>query len=151
MAILDDVCASQHAVKEGADQNLQKKLAPCQQTKYFDGTSDGFRIHHYAGVVNYNVDGFVERNRDIFYTDLIELMQSSTSDFIRALFPENLVALSSNRKRPITAGAKIKTQANELVKSLMTCNPHYIRCIKPNETKLPGDWNKTQVEHQVMK
>lgn len=31
----------------------------------------------------------------------------------------------------------------------MLCNPHYIRCIKPNETKRPGDWNKSQVEHQV--
>lgn len=34
----------------------------------------------------------------------------------------------------------LQTQANELVGKLMQCTPHYIRCIKPNETKRPHDW-----------
>jgi len=33
-----------------------------------------------------------------------------------------------------------QTQANELVSKLTQCTPHYIRCIKPNETKRPHDW-----------
>jgi myosin-1 len=40
-------------------------------------------------------------------------------------------------------------QANKLVVSLMQCNPHYIRCIKPNETKKPRDWENDRVYHQV--
>ena len=37
MAILDDVCASQHGQKAGADQNLKGKLADNQrQNKYFE-------------------------------------------------------------------------------------------------------------------
>ena len=76
-------------------------------------------------------------------------MKTSGSDLIRKLFPEKLGDKGGARKRPITAGAKIKSQANELVKSLMVCNPHYIRCIKPNETKRPRDWDKDQVRHQV--
>ena len=40
------------------------------------------------GVVEYNVDGFVERNKDVFYTDLIELMQSSQNNLVRKLFPD---------------------------------------------------------------
>jgi myosin-1 len=40
-------------------------------------------------------------------------------------------------------------KANDLVNSLMLCTPHYIRCIKPNETKRAGDWDQKQTEHQV--
>lgn len=31
----------------------------------------------------------------------------------------------------------------------MKCTPHYIRCIKPNETKKPRDWEESRVKHQV--
>jgi myosin-1 len=31
----------------------------------------------------------------------------------------------------------------------MQCTPHYIRCIKPNETKKPHDWETDRVRHQV--
>ncbi|EDL84190.1 myosin IE, isoform CRA_b [Rattus norvegicus] len=40
-------------------------------------------------------------------------------------------------------------QANDLVSTLMKCTPHYIRCIKPNETKKPKDWEESRVKHQV--
>ena len=50
MAILDDVCASQHGVREGADQNLKAKLRDnCQRHEFFEDTSEGFCVHHYAG------------------------------------------------------------------------------------------------------
>ena len=72
MAILDDVCASQHGVREGADANLKAKLRDnCRGNKHFQDIAEGFAIHHYAGVVNYNVDGFVERNKDTFNNDLV--------------------------------------------------------------------------------
>ena len=45
--------------------------------EHFNGTSIGFIIHHYAGKVSYEVQGFCERNRDVLFTDLIQLMQSS--------------------------------------------------------------------------
>ena len=84
MTILDDVCASQHGQKAGADQNLKGKLADNQrQNKYFEDWGMGkltrllgmiifhflnffqfeyyiflgFAIHHYAGIVRYNVEG----------------------------------------------------------------------------------------------
>jgi myosin-1 len=50
MAILDDVCASQHGVREGADENLKSKLRDnCRQHQFFEDYSAGFKIHHYAG------------------------------------------------------------------------------------------------------
>ncbi|XP_077175754.1 unconventional myosin-Ie-like isoform X1 [Paroedura picta] len=169
MSILDDVCATMHAKGEGADHTLVQKLQTALGTHpHFNSWNRGFVIHHYAGKVSYDVEGFCERNRDVLFTDLIELMQSSElscvvpgrggapatvaagehqSAFIRDLFPENLSA--EKKGRPTTAGSKIKKQANDLVGTLMRCTPHYIRCIKPNETKRPRDWEESRVKHQV--
>ncbi|NWS22399.1 MYO1F protein, partial [Pachyramphus minor] len=148
MSVLDDVCATMHATGEGADQTLLQKLQAAVGThEHFNSWSSGFVIHHYAGKVSYDVNGFCERNRDVLFTDLIELMQSSEFGFIRMLFPEKLD--SDKKGRPTTAGSKIKKQANNLVNTLMKCTPHYIRCIKPNETKKPRDWEESRVKHQV--
>ncbi|XP_011361777.1 unconventional myosin-Ie [Pteropus vampyrus] len=122
MSILDDVCATMHAVGEGADQTLLQKLQmQIGNHEHFNSWNQGFIIHHYAGKVSYDMDGFCERNRDVLFMDLIELMQSS----------------------------ELQKQANDLVSTLMKCTPHYIRCIKPNETKKPKDWEESRVKHQV--
>uniref|UniRef100_H2ZSM1 Myosin IEa n=1 Tax=Latimeria chalumnae TaxID=7897 RepID=H2ZSM1_LATCH len=148
MSILDDVCATMHATGEGADQTLLQKLQMQIRThEHFNSWNQGFIIHHYAGKVSYDIDGFCERNRDVLFTDLIELMQSSQIAFIQALFSESLQA--EKKGRPTTASSKIKKQANDLVSTLMKCTPHYIRCIKPNETKKPHDWEESRVKHQV--
>nr|XP_057929823.1 unconventional myosin-If [Doryrhamphus excisus] len=148
MSVLDDVCATMHAKGEGADGTLLQKLQAAVGThEHFNSWNSGFVIHHYAGKVSYDINGFCERNRDVLFPDLIELMQSSEHDFIRSLFPENLN--TDKKSRPTTAGSKIKRQANDLVNTLMRCTPHYIRCIKPNETKRPKDWEESRVKHQV--
>ncbi|TKS65858.1 Unconventional myosin-Ie [Collichthys lucidus] len=148
MSILDDVCATMHAKGEGADQTLLQKLqGQIGSHQHFSSWNQGFIVHHYAGKVSYDVSGFCERNRDVLFNDIIELMQSSEFPFIRALFPENLEV--EKRGRPTTASSKIKKQANTLVHTLMKCTPHYIRCIKPNETKRPRDWEENRVRHQV--
>uniref|UniRef100_A0A2K6F5D7 Myosin IF n=1 Tax=Propithecus coquereli TaxID=379532 RepID=A0A2K6F5D7_PROCO len=100
-----------------------------------------------AEQVSYDASGFCERNRDVLFSDLIELMQSSELAFLRMLFPEKLDG--DKKGRPSTAGSKIKKQANDLVTTLKRCTPHYIRCIKPNETKRPRDWEENRVKHQV--
>lgn len=148
MSVLDDVCATMHAKGEGADGTLLQKLQAAVGThEHFNSWNSGFVIHHYAGKVSYDINGFCERNRDVLFPDLIELMQSSDYGFIRSLFPENLN--TDKKGRPTTASSKIKKQANDLVNTLMKCTPHYIRCIKPNETKRPKDWEESRVKHQV--
>lgn len=66
------------------------------------------------------------------------------SMLLRSLFPE-----PAARTRPTTAGNKIRSQAGELVAKLMQCAPHYVRCIKPNETKRSREWDDLRVKHQV--
>uniref|UniRef100_A0A671L0F3 Osteoclast-stimulating factor 1 n=1 Tax=Sinocyclocheilus anshuiensis TaxID=1608454 RepID=A0A671L0F3_9TELE len=142
MSILDDVCATMHAKGEGADQTLCMK---CVHSDIDSLLGESNKSPYFQ--VSYDVSGFCERNRDVLFNDIIELMQSSEFAFIRDLFPENLEA--EKRGRPTTAGSKIKKQANNLVQTLMKCTPHYIRCIKPNETKKPRDWEESRAKHQV--
>ncbi|KAL3047184.1 hypothetical protein OYC64_021413 [Pagothenia borchgrevinki] len=148
MSVLDDVCATMHAKGEGADGTLLQKLQAAVGThEHFNSWNSGFIVHHYAGKVSYDIKGFCERNRDVLFPDLIELMQSSEYHFICSLFPEKLN--TDKKSRPTTASSKIKKQANDLVSTLMKCTPHYIRCIKPNETKRPKDWEESRGRHQV--
>ncbi len=50
LAVLDDVCASQHGVREGADANLKSKLMQnCAGNRHFQDCAEGFAVHHYAG------------------------------------------------------------------------------------------------------
>uniref|UniRef100_A0A8C8SYY1 Myosin IE n=1 Tax=Pelusios castaneus TaxID=367368 RepID=A0A8C8SYY1_9SAUR len=147
MSILDDVCATMHAKGEGADQSLLQKLQMAVGThQHFNSWNKGFIVHHYAGKVSYDVEGFCERNRDVLFTDLVELMQSM--GLCIQNFPHPNIN-AEKKGRPTTAGSKIKKQANDLVSTLMKCTPHYIRCIKPNETKRPRDWEESRVKHQV--
>lgn len=148
MSIIDDICATMHAVNEGTDEQLQQKLAiEFVSHLHFQNIGCGFIIQHYAGKVAYDVSGFTEKNRDVLFIDIIQVMQTSHYPFIANLFPEKV---SGNvRNRPTTASNKIKNQANKLVEALMKCTPHYIRCIKPNETKKSFDWDEERIRHQV--
>lgn len=148
-SVMDDVCATMHAVKAGADEQLQGKLTGSfSQHQHFQGGGRGFTIHHYAGMVNYDVDGFCEKNKDVLFVDLIEMVKGSQSKLIQTLFAGDKVE-RTGKKRPTTAGSKIKSQANELVSKLMLSVPHYVRTIKPNETKRPRDWEHQRVMHQI--
>lgn len=63
MSILDDVCATMHAVGEGADQTLLQKLRMAIGThEHFNSWNQGFIIHHYAGKVNEQREHGVHRD-----------------------------------------------------------------------------------------
>ncbi|XP_046826927.1 unconventional myosin-Ie-like isoform X3 [Vespa crabro] len=151
--VLDDICATLHGSSSGADSGLQKKLTvAANQHAHFQNTAEGFAILHYAGVVSYSVDGFCDKNRDVLFLDLIELMQTSTNPLVCTIYPPEKNSYKTKtlqKSRPTTAGNKIRTQASRLVGQLTRCTPHYIRCIKPNETKKPRDWDQVRVKHQV--
>ena len=54
MCVLDDVCATMHAVTGGADDTLLQKLAATASVgshQHYQGSNTGFVVHHYAGKV----------------------------------------------------------------------------------------------------
>jgi len=66
-------------------------------------------------------------------------MNSSKIQFLADLFPQLDV---NEKKRPLTAGTQFKNALATLMEKLLACTPHYIRCIKPNEDKKPGEINE---------
>ncbi|XP_029113800.1 unconventional myosin-Ib isoform X6 [Scleropages formosus] len=107
-----------------------------------------FRIQHYAGKVLYRVEGFVDKNNDLLYRDLSQVMFKANHSLMKLLFPEgnpNKV----NLKRPPTAGFQFRASVGTLMKNLLTKNPNYIRCIKPNDKKAAHIFTESLVCHQV--
>ena len=54
------------------------------------------------------------------------------------------------RKRPATQGNQFKQSMQNLMKLLLSKNPNYIRCVKPNETKSPNRFDTELIRHQEM-
>jgi myosin I len=147
-SILDDVCYTLHAGGGGADSKFLGKAQGAHSThRHFRNFDTAFSVKHYAGEVTYTVEGFTDKNKDTLFNDLIEALQTSSSQFIAGLFPDD--TRQQTKKRPTTAGFKIKNSAGLLMKALSVCAPHYIRCIKPNENKAFQDWDAQRCQHQV--
>lgn len=107
---------------------------------------DEFRLVHYAGEVTYNVNGFLDKNNDLLFRDLKEVMSKTKNNITKYCFPE---AEYLSKKRPDTAITQFKNSLNKLVEILICKEPSYIRCIKPNELQAGNNFNTELVRHQV--
>uniref|UniRef100_A0A8D0RVS1 Myosin IH n=1 Tax=Sus scrofa TaxID=9823 RepID=A0A8D0RVS1_PIG len=105
-----------------------------------------FRLFHYAGEVTYCTKGFLEKNNDLLYRHLKEVLCRSRNRILKECF---LVAELENRRRPPTVGTQFKNSLSSLLEILISKEPSYIRCIKPNERKEPNKFDDFLVRHQV--
>eukprot|EP00179_Madagascaria_erythrocladioides_P014805 CAMPEP_0198364584 /NCGR_PEP_ID=MMETSP1450-20131203/153739_1 /TAXON_ID=753684 ORGANISM="Madagascaria erythrocladiodes, Strain CCMP3234" /NCGR_SAMPLE_ID=MMETSP1450 /ASSEMBLY_ACC=CAM_ASM_001115 /LENGTH=1082 /DNA_ID=CAMNT_0044072023 /DNA_START=157 /DNA_END=3405 /DNA_ORIENTATION=- len=104
-----------------------------------------FRLKHYAGDVLYDVDGMIDKNKDELFRDLVAAVHTSQDAHIKELFPP----LTDSKKRPETAGSQFRRAVSELIDALLLCEPHYIRCVKPNDNKKPAVIDEERVRHQI--
>ncbi|CAJ0830946.1 732_t:CDS:10 [Entrophospora sp. SA101] len=146
-AALNDACATAHADSDAADSSFVQRLGFLSTNQHFESRGSKFLIKHYAGDVLYNIPGMTDKNKDQLLKDLLELIDSSPNEFLHTLFPDQVN--KDSKKRPPTAGDKIKLSANELVKNLMQSQPSYIRTIKPNQNKSPSEYDEKMVLHQI--
>ncbi|XP_065887692.1 unconventional myosin-VIIa-like [Dysidea avara] len=94
-----------------------------------------FGIHHFAGDVYYDSVGFLEKNRDTFSADLIDLLHTTKSPFLTEIFSGVKAMTTETRKKAPTLGAQFKKSLDALMKTLEACQPFFVRCVKPNEYK----------------
>ncbi|GBG24967.1 Myosin-1 [Hondaea fermentalgiana] len=153
--VLDDTCRSLHAVdSDTADTKFIEKLsmsavASHPHLRILSSTSAftaGFTIKHYAGDVTYSVKDMAFKNMDNLFHSLVNCMKTSTNPFVRNLWAREE---EQAHRQPSTSSTKIRTSCGQLVQTLMRCQPHYIRCIKPNEQKAPMKIEEKRVLHQV--
>uniref|UniRef100_A0A8D1HG06 Myosin IH n=2 Tax=Sus scrofa TaxID=9823 RepID=A0A8D1HG06_PIG len=90
--------------------------------------------------------GFLEKNNDLLYRHLKEVLCRSRNRILKECF---LVAELENRRRPPTVGTQFKNSLSSLLEILISKEPSYIRCIKPNERKEPNKFDDFLVRHQV--
>ncbi|KAI9758001.1 MAG: hypothetical protein M4579_003237 [Chaenotheca gracillima] len=147
LAVLNDACATAHADPSAADQTFAQRLNMLASNQNFQPRQGQFVIKHYAGDVSYAIEGMTDKNKDQLLKDLLNLVGQSSNQFVHTIFPHQVD--QDSKKRPPTAGDKIKSSANDLVATLMKASPSYIRTIKPNDNKSPSEYNSGNVLHQI--
>lgn len=105
-------------------------------------------ILHYAGEVLYNAKGFVEKNKDEVTTDHLGLGEQSSLPILQEAFPKGVASARKSKKTQL-AGEQFMQQVQSLVSTLQGCSQHFIRCMKPNETRTPLGWESDRVRHQI--
>uniref|UniRef100_A0A8C5GVU2 Myosin X n=1 Tax=Gouania willdenowi TaxID=441366 RepID=A0A8C5GVU2_GOUWI len=114
-----------------------------------------FGVRHYAGEVVYDVRGTLEKNRDTFRDDVLNMLRESRLDFVYDLFEhvlsrnkQDTLKSSSKHRRP-TVSSQFKNSLHSLMATLSTSNPFFIRCIKPNTNKMPDHFDQNVVLNQL--
>lgn len=122
-----------------------------------------FIVSHYALDVTYDIDGFIEKNRDTVGEGHLEVMKNSTNPLlidVLSIIDKTAAALEANKppvangrksiasKKP-TLGSMFKNSLIELMKTIDSTNVHYIRCIKPNEEKKAWEFDSLMVLSQL--
>ncbi|CAI5762131.1 myosinmyosin-IIIb [Podarcis lilfordi] len=132
-----------------------------------------FGIQHYAGKVQYDAYGFLEKNRDTLPADIVVVLRTSENRLLQQLFSSPLtktgnlaqararVTAASRSLPPQLSAGRIKVDTMEIMRhpeettnmkrqtvasyfrySLMDLlskmvigQPHFVRCIKPNDDR----------------
>eukprot|EP00758_Cryptobia_borreli_P004994 Tbor_TRINITY_DN4694_c0_g1::TRINITY_DN4694_c0_g1_i1::g.14948::m.14948/K10357/MYO5; myosin V len=95
-----------------------------------------FTIHHYAGSVKYDTNGWVDKNRDTLKDNIKLLIRSSPDPIVNILLPAP-IPVEKKKDRALTVGGFFKNQLTALMALINSTNPHWIRCVKPHPAKKP--------------
>ncbi|XP_054134631.1 myosin-1B-like isoform X1 [Melozone crissalis] len=120
-----------------------------------------FSLVHYAGTVDYNISGWLDKNKDPLNETVVGLYQKSSLKTLALLFAsaggEAEASGGGGGKKGgkkkgssfQTVSALFRENLNKLMTNLRSTHPHFVRCIIPNESKTPGAMEHELVLHQL--
>ena len=117
-----------------------------------------FAIVHYAAKVSYNLTGWLEKNKDPLNDTIVEMMKNGTNALIKVIYADHpgqpMEAPKDQGGSKKKGGGKTvssfyKAQLEDLMKTLMSTEPHFIRCVVPNTHKQPGGVEPGLIMHQL--
>jgi len=119
-----------------------------------------FAISHYAGIVSYNVTSWLEKNKDPVNDSIVEIMKSTSKCPLLVLLWEDhpgqptSTPKGEEKKKKKKGGGKTVSSVYlvslmELMETLHSCDPHFVRCLVPNTHKKPGDVEPPLIMHQL--
>ncbi|XP_041093499.1 myosin heavy chain, fast skeletal muscle-like [Polyodon spathula] len=141
------------------DQHLNKTNA-FQKPKPVKGKPEAsFSLVHYAGTVDYNVGGWLDKNKDPLNDTVVGLYQKSSMKLLAHLYASFATpgadaggAKKGGKKKGgsfQTVSGLFRENLNKLMSNLRSTHPHFVRCLIPNESKTPALMENHLVIHQL--
>ncbi|XP_026539899.1 unconventional myosin-Va isoform X1 [Notechis scutatus] len=173
--LLDEECK----MPKGSDNSWAQKLYNTHLNKsaLFEKprlSNKAFIIQHFADKVEYQCEGFLEKNKDTVYEEQINVLKSSKFKMLPELFrvekaisptsatPSGRTPLSRVAVKPAkskmaqaskehkkTVGHQFRNSLHLLMETLNATTPHYVRCIKPNDFKFPFMFDEKRTVQQL--
>uniref|UniRef100_A0A672PDI6 Unconventional myosin-Va-like n=1 Tax=Sinocyclocheilus grahami TaxID=75366 RepID=A0A672PDI6_SINGR len=153
--LLDEECT----MPKGSDESWAQKLynTHLKKSSHFEKprmSNKAFIILHFADKVEYQCDGFLEKNKDTVNEEQINVLKASKFTLLVELFQdeETPAALSTTapsgrvkfgrstqsfREHKKSVGLQFRNSLHLLMDTLNATTPHYVRCVKPNDVKAP--------------
>uniref|UniRef100_A0A8D3BTQ9 Uncharacterized protein n=1 Tax=Scophthalmus maximus TaxID=52904 RepID=A0A8D3BTQ9_SCOMX len=140
------------------DQHLGKNRS-FEKPKPAKGKAEAhFSLVHYAGTVDYNIVGWLDKNKDPLNDSVVQLYQKSSVKLLAYLYASHAAAEgeSTSKKGAKKKGGSFQTVSalfrenlGKLMTNLRSTHPHFVRCLIPNESKTPGLMENFLVIHQL--
>ncbi|KAL8137294.1 hypothetical protein V2J09_003295 [Rumex salicifolius] len=148
VALLDEACMFPKSTHETFSNKLYQTF---QKNKRFIKpklSRTDFTIAHYAGEVLYQSDQFLDKNKDYVVPEYQDLLGVSQCSFVAGLFPP-IPEETTKSSKFSSIGSRFKLQLQQLMETLNSTEPHYIRCVKPNNLLKPAIFENTNVMQQL--
>ncbi|XP_053086627.1 myosin heavy chain, fast skeletal muscle-like [Pangasianodon hypophthalmus] len=159
-SILEEECMFPKATDTSFKNKLyEQHLGKCnafQKPRPAKGKAEAhFSLVHYAGTVDYNISGWLDKNKDPLNESVVQLYQKSSVKLLSTLYPP-VVEETGGKKGGKKKGGSMQTVSSQfrenlgkLMTNLRSTHPHFVRCLIPNESKTPGLMENHLVIHQL--
>ncbi|KAG2402709.1 Myosin-8 Myosin XI [Vigna angularis] len=148
IALLDEACMFPRSTHETFAQKLYQTFKNHKRFSKPKLSRSDFTICHYAGDVTYQTELFLDKNKDYVVAEHQALLYASKCPFVSGLFPPSPEE-SSKQSKFSSIGSRFKQQLQALLETLSATEPHYIRCVKPNNLLKPAIFENKNVLQQL--
>jgi len=160
-AILEEESLFPKATDKSFEDKLKSqhlgKSAPFAKPQSKTDKNAHFACIHYAGIVSYNVTGWLEKNKDPVNDTVVDCLKRGTNELMVHLWvdhPGQSAPPDEGKKKKKKGGSKTVSsvylvQLGELMSTLHATEPHFIRCIVPNTHKKPLEVEPPLIMHQL--
>lgn len=148
IALLDEACMFPKSTHETFAQKLYQTFKNNKRFIKPKLSRTSFTISHYAGEVTYLADMFLDKNKDYVVAEHQDLLTASKCSFAAGLFPPSPEESSKSSKFS-SIGSRFKLQLQSLMETLSSTEPHYIRCVKPNNVLKPAIFENLNIIQQL--
>ncbi|XP_010540938.1 PREDICTED: myosin-14 isoform X2 [Tarenaya hassleriana] len=148
IALLDEACMFPRSTHETFAQKMYHTYKTHKRFSKPKLARSDFTICHYAGDVTYQTELFLDKNKDYVVVEHQDLLTASKCTFVAGLFPP-LAEDANKQSKFASIGSRFKQQLVSLLETLNATEPHYIRCVKPNNLLKPSIFENQNVLQQL--